>query len=505
MPDPTPEQTAPPPAGPARLNGWKEIAAYLDRGVRTVQRWEKVFGLPVRRLGPGRGEGVFAFAHEVDTWQATAQAARARSDNLWPSIDSGGDPINADADAGPPGPPDGSSSGLPMSATRGAGSGAASRTRRSKAAVVVLATAMVVAVAWAGWSTWRTFGPSRPAESTPASAGEPASLRVEGNSLAVLDATGRVCWTHAIRTLIDAKQYAGHLPGEMGSVGDIDGDGRREVWFVVSPLDANSAHARLHVFNQDGTLRWVYQHTGSAIFGSETFSGPWAVFRTFVTEDPGTPGKQAFWVSSHDASEFPALLVRLDIATGKPIGGPFWSDGWVSAVTLLRETAGPRLVVGVANNERRAPGIVVLDATNITGTAPAELPKYRCSSCPAGEPLAMALFPRPRRFASCAGSGSVQTIATGGSPSAIVATAIYAITSSGQGAAAVFRLDASLRPLHADPADTYWPVYEQLVREGSVPPTGPLAKDPSRELVPIERWDRTLKRYVPTPLTSPAR
>jgi hypothetical protein len=39
------------PAGPIQLNGWKEIAAYLGRSVRTVQRWEKDFGLPVRRFG----------------------------------------------------------------------------------------------------------------------------------------------------------------------------------------------------------------------------------------------------------------------------------------------------------------------------------------------------------------------------------------------------------------------------------------------------------------------
>jgi hypothetical protein len=31
-----------------RLNSWKEIAAYLDRDVTTVQHWEKRKGMPVR-------------------------------------------------------------------------------------------------------------------------------------------------------------------------------------------------------------------------------------------------------------------------------------------------------------------------------------------------------------------------------------------------------------------------------------------------------------------------
>lgn len=31
------------------LDSWKEIATYLDKAVRTVQRWEKQEGLPVHR------------------------------------------------------------------------------------------------------------------------------------------------------------------------------------------------------------------------------------------------------------------------------------------------------------------------------------------------------------------------------------------------------------------------------------------------------------------------
>ena len=33
-----------------RLDGWKEIASYLGRSVRTAHRWEKRLGLPVRRV-----------------------------------------------------------------------------------------------------------------------------------------------------------------------------------------------------------------------------------------------------------------------------------------------------------------------------------------------------------------------------------------------------------------------------------------------------------------------
>jgi uncharacterized protein YeaO (DUF488 family) len=48
------------------LNGWKQIAAHLNQGVRTVQRWE-VIGLPVHRLR-GTNSPVIAFAEELNDW-----------------------------------------------------------------------------------------------------------------------------------------------------------------------------------------------------------------------------------------------------------------------------------------------------------------------------------------------------------------------------------------------------------------------------------------------------
>ncbi len=52
------------------LNGWKEIAFYLGRGVRTAQRWEQQSGCPVRRRKGAPRSAVFAFAEELDGWVA---------------------------------------------------------------------------------------------------------------------------------------------------------------------------------------------------------------------------------------------------------------------------------------------------------------------------------------------------------------------------------------------------------------------------------------------------
>ena len=50
------------------LNSWKEIANYLGRGVRTVQRWERDLGLPVHRPKGKDRSAVLAFPEELDKW-----------------------------------------------------------------------------------------------------------------------------------------------------------------------------------------------------------------------------------------------------------------------------------------------------------------------------------------------------------------------------------------------------------------------------------------------------
>ncbi len=52
-----------------RLESWKQIAAYLKRGVRTVRRWERHEGLPVHRQIHRVLGSVYAFRSEIDAWQ----------------------------------------------------------------------------------------------------------------------------------------------------------------------------------------------------------------------------------------------------------------------------------------------------------------------------------------------------------------------------------------------------------------------------------------------------
>jgi len=82
MADPFPGgRTIPdPPTDEPRLESWGEIAAYLRREIRTVQRWERYQGLPVRRLVIGKLGSVYAYRSELDKWFRERQPAPENSE-----------------------------------------------------------------------------------------------------------------------------------------------------------------------------------------------------------------------------------------------------------------------------------------------------------------------------------------------------------------------------------------------------------------------------------------
>src|SRR6202166_4251094 len=71
-----------------RLDSWKEIAAYLNRDVTTVQRWEKREGMPVHRHQHDRMGSVYASRADLDAWM--------RSRNLRVGQENGNNALSPD-------------------------------------------------------------------------------------------------------------------------------------------------------------------------------------------------------------------------------------------------------------------------------------------------------------------------------------------------------------------------------------------------------------------------
>ncbi|HET9791522.1 MAG TPA: hypothetical protein VFR08_09495, partial [Candidatus Angelobacter sp.] len=59
-----------------RLDSWKEIASFLRRDVRTVQRWEKKESLPVHRHQHDKLGSVYAYPKELNEWFTKREHSR---------------------------------------------------------------------------------------------------------------------------------------------------------------------------------------------------------------------------------------------------------------------------------------------------------------------------------------------------------------------------------------------------------------------------------------------
>jgi hypothetical protein len=65
------------PEPPQFFSGWKDIAGYLGKGVRTVQRYEIELGLPVRRPAGKSSGSVVATKAELDAWVSASPIREA--------------------------------------------------------------------------------------------------------------------------------------------------------------------------------------------------------------------------------------------------------------------------------------------------------------------------------------------------------------------------------------------------------------------------------------------
>jgi TolB-like protein/cytochrome c-type biogenesis protein CcmH/NrfG len=94
------------PAG-QRLESWKEIASYLRRDKRTVQRWEKEYGLPVHRLQLNTGSTVYAYTAELDAWYAERRPPNLGADVTTAEVEEPDDDPQVESDAQPDMDPNG--------------------------------------------------------------------------------------------------------------------------------------------------------------------------------------------------------------------------------------------------------------------------------------------------------------------------------------------------------------------------------------------------------------
>jgi hypothetical protein len=224
------------------------------------------------------------------------------------------------------------------------------------------------------------------------------------------------------------------------------------------------------------------------------FGPSWIVHKIFVTPDPDGGSGRAIWAVTYDAALFPSLLQRVDPRTGRPLS-TYWSNGYIVTLALAQGAGHRRLFLGACNNEYKASSLAVLDAANPNGSAPAESEKYRCTSCPPGDPEVFLVFPKAARFGRSEQTGVVDRITPIGDGGVTIGVRHASVDEIGR-AVAIHTFDAGLNPRSVDTADDYLKVYQALVSQGRAPAGAPPTVDPDVEFFPILRWNNAARRYV---------
>jgi hypothetical protein len=334
------------------LTSWKEIAAYLDRDVRTCVRWEKRYGLPVHRLERDSKAKVFAYKEQIDQWLAERSALASS-----PAVCE-----------------------LPA---------------RSwfRPFPVLFALAGLAAAAY--FLFFRA----------PAGPGVPADFRIAGSTLIVIDAKGRELWRHDTRLSDLEKEnvyrerfqekrlgldYVPVWPYVM--VRDINGDRRPEVLFSTQTI-SEDREGTLICFDDRGTELWRREAARELEFGGRPFRREYRIFG-FNVEDYDGDGSLEVLVLSHHKPDWPCQAILFDPA-GK-LEGEYWNAGY-----LMDASAGDvdgdgtkELVLSGVNNEYRRGCVAIFDPGGLRGGSPQLDPAFRSPDIGEGGQSAYILFPK---------------------------------------------------------------------------------------------------------------
>ena len=355
-----------PAAGAGRtLTGWKEIAGYLCRDIRSVPRWEKRRGLPIRRVVEDGGGGrpvVHALSGELDGWLRGFTAppdARAES--------APAPPPPAAAAVRPPETP-------PAPGPRGWLRLAAGPAHRWALAGFLLLAGMIVA----GTAVLTS------------NQGEPESVVLEaGYALVAHDAGGKRLWqrdfTPKNSTPIPADEDVAPL------LVDLNQDSRKEVLFVYRTLGEDARDTdRVVCLDEKGREIWLYHPGGTVVMGGMTIPNSSGIRK--ISAAGLLAGGRHFVVVIANSRLMSASQVSVLNPAGLPIG-QYWHAGWIfDCETLDVNHDGTDEIALAGVDEPAGKAFVALIAADI-GKSMSPVPDGYAPGLEARKELAYLLFP----------------------------------------------------------------------------------------------------------------
>lgn len=378
------------------LTSWKEIAAYLDCDVRTCIRWEKTYGLPIKRLGKSPRSRVFAYVEELDSWMEE-RAKKNRIDNSKK-------------------PDPSTKSSIPFG------------WRPAVLAVIVLTLVLAVYLLFFNRplvppshesvhlpegelvNGTNPISADRPAVEK---ASQPADFKIDDSILIITDKDGRELFRFdtGIEEMRDEKYYRNHFKNKtynietnfdektlMKSVWhphliirDLDRNGYNEVLFVPQ-TKSNLGEEILFCFDRKGEKLWECRTGRRLKFGNIEYPDSYGIDK-LDTEDLDGDGREEVMLASAHRDDFPTQFLVLDFNGRKK--GEYWNSGrmmdW-EYIDIDRDGI-KEIIVAAMNNESAGPALIVFDRNFVEGSSPQQKDFWTCKDLSPGREMYYVRFP----------------------------------------------------------------------------------------------------------------
>ena len=422
-----------------RLDSWKEIATYLKREIRTVQRWEESEGLPIHRHLHRKQGSVYAFKSELDAWWKNHALTHGSSPQpielAWEfPVGNAKDSIPSDGSAG---------SVFSQTAAALHKSARASLTpRNSLYLLAALAIALVlIFLARRAWSD--------------PSAHRLADVALSDGRLIALNADGSIAWNYYYSRAPFVKKANMIVPDGVCEPGKSNA-------LVALYWDPGSDD-QVDCFTQSGKRKWSFKLSEAFQFGSDNFGPPWHFSSWAIVPKAG--GAELGLAFHHDLW-WPGVVVFVD-SRGRPTHR-FVNSGWILQVRSQQTALGTVVLVSGVTNSRDAAFIAVLDPDSPDGTSPENSgSQFECKNCPYGHPLKYFVFPRSEVSVA---TGAPHDLSGTEEVAGDIIFRTYETQLGGpyRPAEAIYKVSRGLEIVGATYGDTYWDVHRQLQVAGIV-------------------------------------
>ena len=345
------------------LTSWKEIAAYLGVDERTCQRWEKKYGLPVRRMEDTPRSRVSGDKEELDRWRE----AVTKNSNFIREIRQAGPIIKRESGAQNP----------------------IKRYILFAMGILVIVVLLIIFIP--------RFIYDR----------QPADFTIDHSRLIILNKSGKELWSYdtKLENLENEKFYKDRfqkknpalersqirLPNLMFE--DINRDGRLEVLFSTA-TDNQLGGGELFCFNHRGKRLWPSFRAGrERIYGNTVYSADYRI-SGFIIGDCNNDGNAEILLIAHQWPEWPCQLVLLDHKGNTQ--GEYWNSGYFADLVFqdLNGDGKQEILVSGCNNEYKKGCFAVFDPEKMSGGSPQRGREFSCPDLDRGSEIFYILAPR---------------------------------------------------------------------------------------------------------------